>query len=99
MTPDDKEQQRLGQQQSDNDIERENRAYGNFEAIGQRLIGAREPEDDKDRQSDPMPVLGERRLDAPLAGILIDKPEKPTANIPPRPKDDEYDKVGNGHAI
>ena len=99
ITPDDKGRERLGEQQADNNIERENRADGNFEAVGQRIIGASQPEDDQDRQSDPMPVTGERRLDAPLTGILIEESQEPAADIAPRSKDDKYHDDEHGQAI
>ena len=60
MTSDDEGGQSFGQHQPDDNGEGENRAVGNFEAIGQRIIGAREPEGDQDRQRNPMPVSGER---------------------------------------
>ena len=99
MTSADKGQQRLGEQQPEDNIESENRAAGNFEPIGQRIIGAREAEADQDRYSDPMPVLGERRPDAPLAGVLVHEPKEPAADIAPRPQDDDDENGGHGHAI
>ncbi len=56
-------------------------------------------EDDQDRQRDPMPVPGERRSDAPLAGVLVQEPEEPEADIAPRPKDDNDENGNRDHAI
>ena len=64
MASGDKREQRFGEQQSDDDIEGHDHTVRSFEAVGQRPIIEGEPERNKKRDGEPLPMSSELHFDA-----------------------------------